>query len=238
MSHKYQIDDEHPPILTAKVGDNSDLFPDILALYVPPPALILDMTYGRGVFWKKVERDFDVLYISNNDELDRPRTAHDEQYAVVANDIDPQRGVFSYDFCCLPEEWAGRFDAVVLDPPYMYHSSTSHKKSIDRGYANNERVAMGIHGVGPVHAMYFRGMMEARRVLVPNGVLVIKCQDQIMSGKQYRQHISLWAWAVSELGFIDEDMFVLVSKTTPTMRHKYQLHARKNHSYFLVFRRP
>jgi len=56
------------------------------------------MTYGRGVFWKNVERDFDVLYISSNDELDRPRTVHEEQYAVVANDIDPQRGAFSYDF--------------------------------------------------------------------------------------------------------------------------------------------
>jgi len=71
---------------------------------------------------------------------------------------------------------------VVLDPPYMYHSSTPHKESIDRGYANNERVAAGIHGVGPVHAMYFRGMSEARRVLVPDGVLIVKCQDQIMSG--------------------------------------------------------
>jgi len=86
--------------------------------------------------------------------------------------------------------------------------------------------------------MYFRGMSEARRVLVSDGVLIVKCQDQIMSGRQYRQHISLWAWAVSGLGFVDEDMFVLVSKSTPTMRHKYQLHARKNHSYFLVFRRP
>jgi len=176
MSHKYQIDDEHPPILTAKVGDNSDLFPDILALYVPPPALILDMTYGRGVFWKKVERDFDVLYISSNDELDRPRTVHEEQYAVVANDIDPQRGAFSYDFRELPEEWAGRFDAVVLDPPYAHVGGVeSMKESLDKCYGNEARGRRGYAGSKAVHRLYVDGMTEARRVLVSRCGIILSC---------------------------------------------------------------
>jgi len=236
MSHKYQIDDEHPPILTAKVGDNSDLFPDILALYMPPPALILDMTYGRGVFWKKVERDFDVLYISNNAELDRPRTVHEEQYAVVANDIDPQRGAFSYDFRELPEEWAGRFDAVVLDPPYQHVGGVeSMKDSMDKRYKNKARGRRGYAGSKAVHQLYIEGMVEARRVLKSGGILATKTMDQVESGKQVWDHIILLNVAKA-LGFVDEDLFVLVSKMTPTMRHKYQLHARKNHSYFLVLR--
>jgi hypothetical protein len=33
------------------------------------------------------------------------------------------------------------------------------------------------------------------------------------------------------------DMFILVQEHTPIMRHKYQYHARKNHSFFLIFKR-
>jgi hypothetical protein len=42
-----------------------------------------------------------------------------------------------------------------------------------------------------------------------------------------------------QLGFKKEDLFVLVQDHQPTMRHKpeQQKHARRNHSYFLVFRR-
>ena len=41
-------------IYSAEVGNNSDLFPDILRLYVPDGARILDCTYGKGTFWRKV----------------------------------------------------------------------------------------------------------------------------------------------------------------------------------------
>lgn len=42
-----------------------------------------------------------------------------------------------------------------------------------------------------------------------------------------------------EVGFMSEDLFVLVRKSRPLMRHKpeNQKHARRNHSYFLVMRR-
>jgi len=232
---RYTIDDDHPPILTAKVGDNSDQFPDVLALYVPPPALILDMTYGRGVFWRKVEQEFAVHYIGG--DLDRPRTMHEELYLVVANDIDSELSNTHYDFRSLPEEWADRFDAVVLDPPYLYQGGIETlKDSIDRGYKNKERSRSGIHGVALVHQLYAAGMSEAYRVLRRKGILIVKCMDQVMSGKQ------VWmGWEMQRLaetlGFVSEDLFVLVNKSTPTMRHKVQDHARRNHSYFLVFKR-
>ena len=128
------------------------------------------------------------------------------------------------------------FDALVLDPPYMYHSSTIHKDSVDKGYRNNPRVAAGIHGVDAVHNMYRQGMVEGIRCLCPKGILIVKCMDQIMGGKQRRQHIALWEIATKELGLLDEDLFIMVQNGQPTMRHNYQLHARKNHSYWWVFR--
>lgn len=91
------------PILTAKKGTNADLFPDILELYAPPGARVLDMTFGNGVFWKNVG----------------PRN-----YELVKNDIDPHRGDCSYDFRDLPKGWSAIFDAVVFDPPYKMTGAT------------------------------------------------------------------------------------------------------------------
>ncbi len=39
-------------VMSAKVGENWEMFPDILALHVPVGAEIADVTYGKGVFWK------------------------------------------------------------------------------------------------------------------------------------------------------------------------------------------
>ena len=84
------------PILTAQTGNNASLFPDILDLYVPESSRVLDMTYGKGVFWKLVD---------------------ESQYNLVRNDIEPDRGDMSADFCNIPFD-DKTFDAVVFDPPY------------------------------------------------------------------------------------------------------------------------
>lgn len=44
------------PLLTCKQGTNADLFPDIAALYIPEGSRVLDATWGRGIFWKKMDQ--------------------------------------------------------------------------------------------------------------------------------------------------------------------------------------
>ncbi len=201
------------PVLTAKQGTNADLFPDILRLYLEDGAEILDATYGRGVFWRNIP---------------------DDKYRIVKNDIDQERGDVHYDFRELPEEWENRFEAVILDPPYLYTGGfRTLRDSIDRGYRNRERARSGIHGVAAVHQMYALGMVEAYRVLQVGGFLIVKCMDQVMSGKQTWMHLEMQRLA-EILGFKNKDLFVMVANSTPTMRHARQLHARRNHSYFLV----
>jgi len=96
----------------------------------------------------------------------------------------------------------------------------------------------GIYGVAAVDALYYAGMKEAHRVLDANGILIVKCMDQVMSGKQEWGHIKYHNYG-TELGFKAEDLFVLMQNGQPTMRHKpeQQKHARRNHSYFLVMRK-
>jgi len=201
------------PVLTAKQGTNADLFPDILRLYIADGSDILDLTYGRGVFWRNIP---------------------DDRYVVTKNDIEDGRGSTSYDFRELPAAWNESFDAVILDPPYLYTGGfATLRDSIDRGYRNRERARSGIHGVAAVHQMYAQAYIEAYRVLKRGGFLIVKCMDQVMSGKQTWMHTELFRLG-EILGFKVKDLFVMVANSTPTMRHTIQKHARRNHSYFLV----
>lgn len=212
--------------MTAKVGTNADLFPDVLKLYVPKGSFVLDMTWGNGVFWRNVP-------IINAQSPDQTAGWH-----VYANDIDPSRGDFHFDFRDV--QWGdGTFDAVVLDPPYLYTGGfRTLKDSIDRGYNNRARAETGIYGVEAVDQMYADGIREAFRVLKKKGLLILKCQDQVMSGRQEWAHVK-YAQYATDIGFRQEDLFVLVQRGMPTMRHKpeNQKHARRNHSYFLVFKK-
>lgn len=204
-----------PPVLTAVVGTNAELLEKVSELYINNGQKVLDMTFGLGVFWKKVNTS---------------------QIELYRNDIDPERGEYHDDF--RDTRWEDSFfDCVVLDPPYASRSGSPIKASIDRGYNNRSRAfELGIFGVDKVLQFYYDGIAEAKRVVKDKGLIMIKCMDEIMGGKQYRNHISIWDYCLA-LGLVDEDLFVLVQSTTPTMRHTYQLHARKNNSFLWVFRK-
>lgn len=214
-------------IVSARVcKTNAEQMPDILTLHLPPPAKILDMTYGNGVFWRNVPH----VFAREDEKIGRSVKG----YKIWANDIDPTKGVFHHDFADLPSDWSKRFAAVVLDPPYLHVGGIKTlKASIDRGYNNKDRALRSGAGFRAVHRLYTRGFLEANRVLAPKGKLIFKCMDQIESGKQCWDHIVLKSMA-EELGFYIEDMFVYVSASTPTMRHRVQKHARRNHSYWIV----
>jgi tRNA G10 N-methylase Trm11 len=203
-------------VLTAKVCQtNAEQFPDILRLYVPPPAKVLDMTYGNGAFWKKVEGRYDV----------------------TKNDIDSDRGSTHHDFTALPAGWRERFGAVVLDPPYLgVGGIETLKASIDRSYKNKARARADLAGISAVRRLYAGGIIEAYRVLVRSGILIIKTMDQVESGQQNWLNVDLMEMC-RILGFKNEDLFVYVLKHNPTMRHDHQLHARRNHSYWIVARK-
>ena len=79
-------------IFSAYIGENEDIFPKILQLHVPPGSAVADVTYGNGIFWKKVPRAI---------------------YHILATDI--KTGV---DCRSLPYT-DGTVDCFVLDPPYV-----------------------------------------------------------------------------------------------------------------------
>ncbi len=204
-------------VLSSHTGDNSEVFPQVLALHVQKGAKIADVTFGRGVFWKQVNR---------------------KDYKILPSDI--QTGV---DCRELPYR-AAQLDCVVLDPPYMeglFRRQKSHMagagshSAFRRHYSNAEATNGGPKWHDAVLDLYFKAGAEARRVLRENGVLIVKCQDEVSANRQRLTHVEIINHYES-IGFYTKDLFVVTRTNHPGVsRLKKQAHARKNHSYFLVF---
>ena len=197
---------------SAYVGGNQDVFPHILQLYVAPGSTVADVTFGKGVFWRNVPK---------------------ELYKLLATDI--QTGV---DCRVLPYE-KDSVDCVVLDPPYMHTpGGTAHTvhTAFEKHYRNNESGNLtGKKYHEAVLFLYIDAGAEAWRVLRDRGVFIVKCQDEVCSNRQRFTHVELIE-AYENMGFVSEDLFVVVRNNKPGVsRTIKQVHARKNHSYFLVF---
>lgn len=189
-------------------GDNADLFLEISKLYLQPGDTIADVTYGKGAFWRKV----DVC-----------------QFKMLLSDLRGQHGVQRFDLRDLPY-LNGSVNVVVLDPPYMHNPG---KPMVDTRYANQKTTKGMYHD--DIMDLYRDGIREAKRILKEDGLLMVKCKDEIEGGRQRWSHIGVWQIAV-HLGFYAKDLFILIpSSRTSFNRWSRQLHARKIHSYLWVF---
>lgn len=197
--------------------NNEDVFPKILSLHVQKNSVVADVTYGKGVFWKKVPKN---------------------HYKLLSSDI--KTGV---DCRNLPYK-NNSIDVVILDPPYMeglYRKSKTHLAGDGTHSAFREHYSDGkVTSGGPkyhnaVLDLYYKAGLEAKRVLKRDGVLIVKCQDEVSSNKQHLTHVEI----INEYqgyGFYTKDLFVVTRTNKPGVsRLIKQVHARKNHSYFLVF---
>lgn len=194
-------------VLSAGTGGNDSVFPGILRLYVRPGGTVADVTYGRGVFWKNV-----------------PRGLYDVRATDIATGTD----------CRSLPYGDGEIDCVVLDPPYMHSpGGTAHSAhpAFERHYRNN---GSGGQAGSRYHQAVIDLYAEACRVLRDGGVLIAKCQDEVCANRQRFTHVELME-AYGRMGLVAEDLFVVVRRNRPGVsRMVRQVHARKNHSYFLV----
>jgi hypothetical protein len=204
-------------VLSAYTANNADVFPYILELHVPDGARIADVTYGNGVFWRNVDTE-----------------KYDFHPSDIASGIDCRS--LPYEDCSL--------DVLVLDPPYMegfFRRQNDHKagggthSAFRSYYSNGDEMPVGPKWHAAVTDLYFKAGDEAFRVLKKDGVLIVKCQDEVSANRQWLTHVEI-IQEYEKKGFYTKDLFVVMRTNKPGIsRLKQQVHARKNHSYFLVF---
>lgn len=188
---------------------NAALMVDCRTLgYLSDDELILDPTWGEGRFWR----------------LWQPKGLHVSDLHTVHPAID---------FTDMPWE-DEKFDAVVFDPPYKLNGTGGSHPS-DEGYGVDDRWSAVAWRMGAI----YKGMGECLRVLKPGGIFLLKCQDQVCSGNV--------VWQVKDftdatVGYPEEpdakliDM-LFVCGGIPQPKGRRQVHARRNYSTCLVFRK-
>lgn len=208
-------------VVSAHSGDNSGVFSELLKLHVPIGSVIADLTYGKGVFWKNVKVN---------------------DYTLFKSDL--KLGI-SWDK--LPYE-DNSIDAIVFDPPYMeglYRKTkdslagtgthSSFQEAYSNGKTHSKKAVRKYHDA--VLEAYLSALPEVKRLLRSSGKFIIKCQDEVSSNRQKLTHVEL-IWAFEKHGFYCKDLFIVIRRNAPIIsRLLEQKHARKNHSYFLVFER-
>ncbi len=187
------------------VSDNQHQIIKDILALYCPDGIDLDPTYSKGNFYKQIEK---------------PR---------LKSDLFPQADdVVKSDAASLWLE-NDSIQTIMFDPPFV----AGHTKENPTGIIG-ERFH-GFRYVSDLWEWYDKCLLEFHRVLKKNGVLIFKCQDTVSSGKQHLSHIHIINKA-EELGFYSKDLFILTAKNRIIgHNHQVQKHARKFHSYFLVF---
>ena len=107
-------------IISSWLGNNIEVFDQILQLHVPTDSKIADVTFAKGVFWRKVNLENHTLLPSDIRREENP-------YGLEVELAD-----------CRSLPYANEeLDAVVFDPPYM---EGFYRKAQDEVSANLQKL--------------------------------------------------------------------------------------------------
>ena len=137
------------------------------------------------------------------------------------------------DFRNLPHD-DETFDVIAYDPPYVSTGSTKHAGTAD--IRDRYGLADAPQNPKELQQLINDGATECTRVLKTGGTMFIKCQDYIKSGKYFAgTHYTIIH--AQSLGLILEDRLEHISGPRPQPKGRRQVHARRNLSTLLVFKK-
>lgn len=197
---------------------NAHLIEDAARLgYLRAGVRTLDPTYGKGRFWTRWQPD-----------------------ELVRCDLNPLRspdvdgGVDATD---LPFEDAS-FGQVVLDGPYQFNGTTGYggpaSKDEDYGVEVPARWQDRIALIERMIDEAARVLGEPERKALPK-TLLVKCQDQVVSGAK-RWQTDIFTRRAESLGFVKRDVMLLPGSVEQPPGRR-QVHVRADYSTLLIFQK-
>lgn len=187
--------------------DEKKIIQAIMYLYLDGRPFDCDPTYSRGVFWKG---------------LPEPRYKFD-LYPQTNDTVQASSDKLPFE--------DGELTSVMFDPPFVVKNTQRENGQL----GEIEKRFFGYPTLADLHAHYTESLIEFHRILCPGGIVAFKCQDTITGGKNYPIHADVIFYG-RNAGFTFEDIFILGNKNVmlaPNLAN--QQHARKNHSYYIVF---
>lgn len=189
-------------------GNQHEIIRDIITLHCPQ-GIELDPTYSKGIFYKNSGINPPLFKFDKFPQTKDTRQSDANKLPIVRNGVT----------------------SIMFDPPFV----AGHTKEKPTGIIG-ERFH-GFRYVPDLWSWYKECLAEFHRILAKDGVLIVKCQDTVSSGKQWWSHVFLINEA-EKIGFYTKDLFVLTAASRLIgHNHANQKHARKFHSYFLVFKK-
>lgn len=146
-------------------------------------------------------------------------------------DLNPQKSfVIEAGADKLPLE-NNSIEVLIFDPPFICGKT---RETTETTGIMRERFS-SFKNVPELLKFYESAIIEFGRILKPEGILIFKCQDIVDGGKNYLIHCDIVDMATKN-GFKTKDLFILFKHFRIIDPHiRKQQHARKFHSYFLVF---
>jgi hypothetical protein len=192
---------------------NDEIIKNIMSLY-SIERFDLDCTYSIGQFWKV---------------LPQPK---------YKSDLVPQTpDTIQANSTNLPFE-NNSMKSIMFDPPFVIAGKTY--KDNAKGSSIIAKRFCGYENFNELKTHYYGTIKESYRLLQDGGILVLKCQDTVSSGKNHFSHCIAMDMAI-KIGFYPKDLFILIAKHRLNSfnggKWKNQFHARKYHSYFWVFQK-
>jgi SAM-dependent methyltransferase len=203
---------DYAPLASVWYGEDAELLERMLDFYPrKKPRKILDATVNGGRFWRNSKRP------------------------VTGMDIDPRYNPdILADNTNMPLDDAS-FDVIIYDPPHIPNQGRDNKKDF------NTRFGLVLRSSKENHYTFTHTfppfLREAYRVLKTEGILLCKITDYVHHHRYQWAHIELIN-AAREVGFMPCDCIVKIRKG-PIIDPKWKKahHTRRQHCYWLVFRK-
>ena len=204
----------YKPLSSIWEANDATLLEEMFRFYaVIPPEPVLDSTHNAGRFWKGSSRN------------------------VVSMDIDPQhKPMLLMDNREMPGVPDASYGAVVFDPPHVGpQGRDKSKKRFDIDFGATMFKLDAEHDY-KLSYLYSAFLVQAKRVLKPDGLLLAKITDIVSAHRNKWAHCDFMRMA-EEAGFTVCDLIIKVRKgPMQSSTWKTAHHARKRHCFWIVCR--